>query len=824
MIMFKTQVICCIIVFFIAVFYFVSAKEKTRPHKWYSALLIVSFFQLILDVMSVITVNNMDTVAPWINRLVHQGFMTLMLAIFFVVYKYIETVIEEEIGERYKKMRWVYVPLLVSFLGVIILPIYYMETPQGNYSYGPGPINIYISIAIYVILIIVMLIRYGRLLPKRKSRAIMVAMLSEAVIAGYQLFVPTALISCLGITLLNLSFYLMVENPDAILVDMLKKETRRADIANRAKTDFLANMSHEIRTPINSMVGMTEMILREDDQAKMKEYAADVQSATKSLLNIINDILDITKIEAGKMAIVPVEYSFSTLIDEVTGMMDFKAKEKALDFYVEIDEKIPDKLYGDDIHIKQVLVNLLSNAFKYTAEGCVSIRIELMPESDEKQAKIFFNVKDTGQGIKQEDMDRILIPYERFDINKNRNVEGSGLGLPITFRLLAEMGSKMHVESVYGKGSEFSFVLQQSIVENIPVKEVRRNRDHEEVQEYTYAPMFEAPEACVLVVDDNKMNRKVFKALLSKTKIQVDEAGSGKECLLMVQEKRYDIIFMDHMMPEMDGLETYQAMKEMEDYPCKKTPVVVVTANAVIGSKDRYIIKEGFRAYLSKPLDYHKLEKLIKTLLKKDLIQAVEELEEQETSEEELPVINGLDWGYAQNHFNSREDMLQTLEFFRTSLEADAEELEQFYERIEEPEGFKNYCTKIHSMKNSAATVGIIPLAGTAKVMEDAARSETKEPIDAIMPFFVEKWLSYKELLKEFVGSEDEGLKEIDEEQWTELLGRIRKAAEDMDISALDDLAAELKTYKVPQEHEEKNQSIQAAIVRFDVEYLMRIS
>ncbi len=823
MIMCKTQIICCVIVFFIAVFYFVSAKEKTRSHKWYSALLILSFCQLIMDVCSVITVNNMDTVAPWLNRLVHQGFMALMLAIFFVVYKYIETVIIEEIGERYQKMRWVYIPLIISFLCMLFLPIYYKETPEGNYSYGPGPINIYISIGIYVLLIIVMLFRYGRLLPKRKSRAMLVVMLSEAVIAVYQAFVPTALISCLGITLLNLSFYLMVENPDAILVDLLKKETQRADVANRAKTDFLANMSHEIRTPINSMVGMTEMILREDDPAKVKEYASDVQSATKSLLTIINEILDITKIEAGKMAIVPVEYSFSTMLDEVTGMMDFKAKEKNLDFYVEIDQEIPDKLYGDDIHIKQVLVNLLGNAFKYTAEGCVSMHISLLPESNEQQALILFEVKDTGLGIKREDIDRIMIPYERFDVNKNRNIEGSGLGLPITFRLLAEMGSKMKVDSEYGKGSTFSFALQQGIVEPETIKEVKKNAEKEQPEDYKYVPMFEAPEAHVLVVDDNKMNRKVFKALLSKTKIQVDEAASGKECLLMVRQKYYDIIFMDHMMPEMDGLETYQAMKEIEDYPCKKTPVVVVTANAVIGSKDRYIIKEGFRAYLSKPLDYHKLEKVIKTLLKKDLIRSVEQEEVKEIGEEELPIVNGLDWGYAEKHFNSREDMIQTLGFFRMSLEADAAELQRLYERIEEPDGFKNYCTKIHSMKNSAATVGIIPLAGTAKVMEDAARSNQKEPIDAMMPIFTEKWLSYKEILNVFGGSDEDGAEEIGHVQWEALVNQIRKAAEDMDISALDDLAAELSGYKVPKELEEKMQSIQAAIVRFDVEYLMTI-
>lgn len=823
MIMYKTQIICCIIVFFIAVFYFVSAKERTSSHKWYSALLVISFLQLIFDVISVNTVNHLDTVAPIVNRLVHQGFMTLMLAIFFVTYKYIETVIIEEIGERYKKMRWVYIPLVISFFGVILLPIEYATTPQGNYSYGPGPANIYVSIAIYVVLILVMLFRYGRLLPKRKSRAIVVVIISVAAIAGYQALVPTSLISCLAITLLNLCFYLMVENPDAILVNMLKKETERADIANRAKTDFLANMSHEIRTPINSMVGMTEMILREDDPVKVKEYASDVQDATKSLLSIINDILDITKIEAGKMAIVPVEYSFSKMLDEVTGMMDFKAKEKALEFYVEIDQNIPDKLYGDDIHIKQVLVNLLGNAFKYTSEGNVSMQVSLLPESDVKQVQIQFAVKDTGQGIKREDMDRIMIPYERFDISKNRNVEGSGLGLPITFRLLAEMGSKMKVDSQYGKGSEFSFVLQQGVVDTAPISEVKKRAEKEQPESYQYMPMFEAPNACVLVVDDNKMNRKVFRALLAKTKIQVDEASSGEECLKMVQEKYYDIVFMDHMMPRMDGLETYQKMKEMEDYPCKKTPVVVVTANAVIGSKDRYVIKEGFRDYISKPIDYRKLEKVIKKLLRKDLIREAQLPPETEAvQEKELPIINGLDWGYARNHFNSDEDMVQTVAFFRSSLQADADELQALYEGIQFPGGFKNYCTKIHSMKNSAATVGIIPLAGTAKVMEDAARNNQKEPIDAMMPIFLEKWLSYKELLRDFEESEDD-LQEVSDAQWEEVLGRIRKAAEDMDISLLDDLATELKTYKVPAQNREQCENVQAAILRFDVEYLMKI-
>ena len=820
---FKTQLICCIIVFFIGVFYFVSVKEKKKKsHKWYSVMLIVSVAQLVFDILSVITVNQLETIEPWINKLVHQCFMTLMLAIFFAVYRYLETVIQEEIGDAFKSAKWAYVPLFVSYVGVLVLPIHYAETPKGNYSYGPGPINIYISIAIYVILIIRLTIKYGRMLPVKKTTAIVVAMLSEAFIAGYQALVPTALISCLGITLLNLSFYLMMENPDAVLVELLKKETHRADVANRAKTDFLANMSHEIRTPINSMLGMTEVILREKDEKKIKEYAMDIQDSTKSLLNLINDILDISKIEAGKMVIANVEYSFSAMMEEVFSMVDYRIKDRNLRFDVDIDGNIPDGLMGDDVRIRQILVNLLSNAFKYTAEGSVTLKVMLIPESNEKEACIWFSVKDTGMGIKKEDMERILIPYERFDVDKNHNIEGCGLGLPITFKLLAGMGSKMRVESEYGTGSEFSFILKQQVVNATPISRMKKTK--EENARQGYVPAFEAPDAKVLVVDDNKMNRKVFRALLKKTKIQIDEACSGKECLEMVQKRAYDIIFMDHMMPEMDGVETYHILKEMEDYPSKKAPVVIVTANAIKGAKDKYIVQEGFRAYISKPIDYVKLEKTIKALLKKNLIHgasAEEAIEEEQ--QEELPIINGLDWEYAKNHFAEQKDMLQAVTFFYGGIEAEAKELQTLYEQLDEAEGYKNYCTKVHSMKNSAAIVGIIPLSGMAKVLEDAARREERATLDVLTPIFIKEWTSFKERLADMVSSGEQDRQQMSESGWTMFMSEIRKAAADMDIDALDKIWGDMQAYRVPAEYEEKYQIIQDSIGRFDVEYLMTV-
>ncbi len=823
MIMFKSQLICCFIVFFIGLFYFVSARERNKTHNWYSALLIVSFFQLVFDVLSVITVNHLDTIPAWINHVVHIFFMGLLLTIFFAVYKYLESVIEYELKDLFKKNKFIYALFIISIACMILLPIEYTETPYGNYASGLSPISIYISIAIYIVLIIRLLILYGAKISKRKIKAIVVAILSEVIISGLQLIFPTLLISSLGVTLLNLSFYLMVENPDATLVELLKKERARADEANHAKTDFLASMSHEIRTPINAMVGMTEMILRERDIHKAKEYARDVKDANYALLKLINDILDITKIESGKLTIDPVEYSFKKMIHEVVSMLESRMDEKGLDFLVDVDENIPSRLWGDDVHVKQILINLLGNAFKYTKRGRVILRVELLPESARDYVCLRFSVEDTGIGIKEEDLARIMVPYERVELNRNRNIEGSGLGMPITRQLLAAMGSTLSVESEYRKGSTFSFVLSQGIRDASPVGDIL-SMEQEQMVTSNYLPMFTAPDAKILVVDDNAMNRKVFRILLADTKIQIEEASSGILCLEMVKTKPYDIIFMDHMMPEMDGIETYSIMKRMKYYPNEHTPVVVVTANAIKGARDRYIVKEGFRAYLSKPIEYIELEKLIKNLLPKNLVHQTDVIEEQrETKEEMLPMINGVDWGYAGNHFRNQKDMLQMVQCFYDGIEKELDELHRLYADLKAEDGYKNYCTKIHSMKNSAAIVGIVPLAGMAKVMEDAARNHKGDVIDAMMPIFTEKWLSYKTLFRDVTAMEIEKKRIMTEEEWTEFLAKVKKAAENLDILVLDELADDTKDVTVEEAHLDKYDKIIEAIAVFNVEYLLTI-
>ena len=369
MLMYKGQIICIIIVMFIGAFCFSAIQKSTKSTKWFFVLLVASVIQLLLDIASVYTVNHLYTVSALLNRIVHSFFMGFLLLLFYIAYKYLEALIEEEMKDKIFKAKFSFIPLILAACGVCFLPLYYMETPKGNYSYGPAASMVYICIFIYILLIISIMCRHWKDIPMKKRKAIVIAILSELCVALYQLFIPTSLISGLGIILLVLGLYLTVENPDAILVKRLEQETKRADIANQAKTNFLANMSHEIRTPINAVLGMNEMILRESREKDVREYARDVSGAAKSLLSIINDILDITKIEAGKLQIIPVEYAFANMVHDVTNMISFKVKAKELAFLVEVDESIPVKLLGDDVRIRQILVNILNNAVKYTHEG-----------------------------------------------------------------------------------------------------------------------------------------------------------------------------------------------------------------------------------------------------------------------------------------------------------------------------------------------------------------------------------------------------------------------------------------------------------------------
>lgn len=399
---------------------------------------------------------------------------------------------------------------------------------------------------------------------------------------------------------------------------LLEESVKKAKSDSEQKSQFLSSMSHEIRTPINAILGLNEMIMRESGEEQILQYASDIQNAGKQLLGIINDILDYSKIEAGKMEIVTQNYQVKTIVNDIRNMMELKFKEKKLEFIINVNEDMPNVLLGDDLRIKQILLNLLSNAYKYTKTGSVVFSVDYA-KLDERNVNVTFSVKDTGMGLKKEQIDRIASPYERFDLHKNHSIEGTGLGMNIVTRLLDQMDSSLLIESEYGKGSIFSFTIKQEVVEWNRIGNTDATADTLSERKVSKGKLY-APNAKVLVVDDNAVNLKVAAALLKRTGVNVTSAQSGAECLKLCKDNTYNIILLDHMMPEMDGLETLKKLKE-ENVINETTPVVALTAN-VVESKDNFYIKAGFDALLTKPIDADKLETLMLSLLPEYLIES----------------------------------------------------------------------------------------------------------------------------------------------------------------------------------------------------------
>ena len=598
-----------------------------------------------------------------------------------------------------------------------------------------------------------------------------------------------------------------------------------AILANEAKSRFLANMSHEIRTPINAVLGMDEMILREARDKSIKEYAADIRSAGRTLLSLINDILDFSKIESGKMEIVPVEYDFAQMINDLHNMILPRAQAKDLDFIIEVNENIPKKLFGDDVRIRQCLVNILTNAVKYTQEGCFWLRCSGTRKGDD--FILHCEVEDTGIGIKEEDLPKLFKEYERIEESRNRNIEGTGLGMNITKEMLFLMDSRLQVTSVYGKGSKFWFDVKQPIVDETPVGDIAIHHASEEVDGYTGA--FIAPDAHILVVDDNAMNRKVFISLLKATQIQIDEADCGPASIELAKENHYDFIFMDHMMPEMDGIEAMQTIKALPaGSPNDDTPIYVLTANAVSGAKEMYM-EAGFDGFLSKPVVSEKLEEALRERLPSELVLPAPEGEgmgaegggNANPMPEDLPSVDGLDWNFAWLHLPGEEMLSEGVKQFYGIILLHADKLDEMYNGLPDEAALDSYRIQVHGMKSAAATIGIVPLAGMAKVLEFAAKDHDIDRIRALHETFVAEWRTYHEKLIGVFGisddaGDDDDLPEASYSQTIARLELLKSAMEDMDVDQADELVNDLKGYKYPSEIKDIINRIAAAVSDLD--------
>ena len=405
---------------------------------------------------------------------------------------------------------------------------------------------------------------------------------------------------------------------------VLELEKDAADTANKAKSNFLANMSHEIRTPMNAILGMDEMILRSSPSEPIKKYAQNIQSAGNTLLSIINGILDFSKIESGKMELSLVEYDFSSVMNDIVNMTMKKAQDKGLGYELDVDESIPSMLRGDEIRVRQIILNLVNNAIKYTEDGHISINIDF----DKDLSRLLIRVEDTGMGIKSEDIDKLFTSFQRLDETKNRNIEGTGLGLNITKQFAEKMGGDVLVESEYGKGSVFTAYIIQEVVDDTPIGNYVDRLEQSHAERTDFKPELIAPKARIMIVDDNEMNLEVITELLSETAIRVTTVLSGQDCIdvlknTMKEGATFDVILLDQMMPGMSGSQTLDIIRK--EHLADGTPVIALTADAIAGAKENYV-REGFTDYLSKPVIYRELEELLLKYIDSTLLTTTDEI------------------------------------------------------------------------------------------------------------------------------------------------------------------------------------------------------
>ncbi len=584
---------------------------------------------------------------------------------------------------------------------------------------------------------------------------------------------------------------------------VLRLEKQAADEASKAKSRFLADMSHEIRTPINAIIGMNEMILRESDDKDIRSYALNISQSGHNLLQLINGILDFSKIEDGKMEIVPVSYNVGAQVAYLMNSISDRAAAKNLRLEFNISPGLPRQLYGDDTRINQVIINLLTNAVKYTEKGQVVFTVDNKEKKD-GMVRISYEVKDTGIGIRQEDMDKLFESFERLDVVRNRNIEGTGLGMAITSRLLDLMDSRLNIKSEYGQGSIFSFELWQRIEDETPLGDYRQALKAVN-EKGAYKESFHAPKALILAVDDTKMNLVVVESLLKKTLVKIDTACSGPDSIELAGRNAYDLILMDQRMPGMDGTEAMKRIRAVENGPNKNTPVICLTADVIRGARDRYL-EQGFDDYLTKPIDGAELEDMLLTYLPKEKVERIKiaqsDVSGHDAGDEtagiaagDTPAGGGMGDMQVRDQGNLPQDgpdseLTAALEaagvdtrtgmmhsnndagIYTSVLGSFASEHKEKSTGLTDSfkaRDLKNYGILIHSVKSSSAMIGAAELSALAADLEAAAKNEDFDTVMKGHERVMEMYSQLAEVINDHVdnaqdGGEDDEILEFEPE------------------------------------------------------------